>query len=65
MGEICPLPLIKAKHKLEEASKGDLIKIIVDHRCTLESIDNYFSKHDYIIEIKEVIQGVWEIYIKK
>ncbi|AIS51289.1 putative redox protein, regulator of disulfide bond formation [Thermoanaerobacter kivui] len=69
MGEICPLPLLKTIKKLEEMKEGDILKVVVDHRCSLDNIESYFYKKDYvqgsILKINEVLTGVWEIYIKK
>lgn len=65
MGEICPLPLLKAKKKYEDMQKGDVLKVVVDHHCSLDNIETYFSKIGCILEIEEVLTGVWEVYIKK
>jgi TusA-related sulfurtransferase len=65
MGEICPLPLLKAKKKYEEMKEGEILKVVVDHRCTLDNLETYFSKLNCSMEVKEVLKGVWEVYIKK
>nr|WP_252226090.1 sulfurtransferase TusA family protein [Caldicoprobacter algeriensis] len=64
-GEICPLPLLKAIEKYKEMGENDILKVVVDHSCTLGSIREYFSKLNCSVEIDEVLNGVWEIYIKK
>lgn len=65
LGEICPLPLLKAVEKYKKMGKNDILKVVVDHSCTLENIRGYFSKLKCSVEIDEVLNGVWEIYIKK
>jgi TusA-related sulfurtransferase len=64
-GEICPLPLLKAIEKYKKMEKGDVLKIVVDHSCSLKNIQEYFLKLNCSVEIDEVLNGVWEIYIKK
>ncbi|HHW56431.1 MAG TPA: sulfurtransferase TusA family protein [Clostridia bacterium] len=65
MGEICPLPLLKTRKKYEEMKEGDMLKVVVDHRCSLDNIETYFSKIGCTLKIEEVLTGVWEVYIKK
>lgn len=64
-GDICPVPLIKIQHKLDELSIGETFMIVVDHSCVVESINEYYAdtKHEIIAE--EVMNGVWEITITK
>ncbi len=63
LGDMCPIPILKTKTELKSAACGETIKIVTDHSCVLESILSKFKKYD--ITYEEVINGVWEIYIKK
>lgn len=63
LGEMCPIPVLKAQKEFKKIKSGDTIKIITDHSCALESITSKFKK--YPITSEEVIVGVWEIMITK
>lgn len=65
LGDICPLPLVKAKKLYESMCSGDSLKIITDHSCVVSSLNEYFIHFPCTIFIEEVLNGVWEIYIKK
>lgn len=64
-GDFCPVPLLKAKDKVAKLAPGDSFTMVTDHSCVVESIDEYFSIRDFDLEVDEVINGVWEITIKK
>ena len=62
-GDICPIPIIKIENKLKTMCTGEEFMLVTDHSCTLESIkDKYIDK---VTKIDEVMNGVWEVYIKK
>lgn len=63
LGDMCPIPIIKTRKALKSTSSDDTIKIVTDHSCVLEAIISNFKKYE--ITYKEVINGVWEIYISK
>lgn len=63
LGDMCPLPVLKAQKELKKIKSGDTIKIVTDHSCVLESVTSKFKKHQ--IRADEVIVGVWEIFITK
>ncbi|MFZ7131696.1 MAG: sulfurtransferase TusA family protein [Eubacteriales bacterium] len=63
LGDMCPIPILKAKRELQSICKGDTLKIVTDHSCVLESFTNKFKKNH--ITCEEVMNGVWEITITK
>ncbi|AFA49015.1 sulfurtransferase TusA family protein [Acetobacterium woodii] len=63
LGDMCPIPVLKAKKELKNTQPGETIKIVTDHSCVLESLSSKFKKHH--ITSDEVINGVWEIFITK
>ncbi|MEO1816835.1 MAG: sulfurtransferase TusA family protein [Acetobacterium sp.] len=63
LGDMCPIPVLKAQKEFKKLASGDTIKIITDHSCVLESVSSKFKKHQ--ISSDEVIVGVWEILITK
>ena len=65
-GDICPLPILKIEKKLEEIGSGEEFMLVTDHSCTVESIRQKFRKRKNVrYRIKEVMNGVWEVYIRK
>jgi len=62
-GDICPVPIIKIEKQLKTLQKGEVLEVVTDHSCTVESVTNKYKNHN--IEIEEVINGVWEIRISK
>lgn len=63
LGDMCPIPVLKSKKELAKMKSGDVLKIVTDHSCVLESVTHQFKKCH--IRHEEVINGVWEIYITK
>ncbi|WP_372994293.1 sulfurtransferase TusA family protein [Lutispora sp.] len=63
LGDICPIPILKTKKELKSIKPGEVVKVVTDHSCVLESVINNFKK--YNITYEEVINGVWEIFITK
>ncbi|SJZ48718.1 sulfurtransferase TusA family protein [Garciella nitratireducens] len=63
LGDMCPIPILKAQKALKLSPSGTTIKVVTDHSCTLESMLNHFKKYE--ITSTEVINGVWEIFITK
>jgi tRNA 2-thiouridine synthesizing protein A len=63
LGDICPIPILKTKKELKSIKPGEVVKVVTDHSCVLESVISNFKK--YNITYEEVINGVWEIFITK
>lgn len=63
-GDICPLPILKIEKQLKNMKPGDEFMLVTDHSCTLESIRNKYSNQKIMVRIEEVMNGVWEVYIK-
>ncbi|EOD00820.1 sulfurtransferase TusA family protein [Caldisalinibacter kiritimatiensis] len=65
LGDVCPIPVIKAKKELHNMKSGESFMIVTDHSCTLESLVELLKKYDVEYNVDEVINGVWEITITK
>lgn len=65
LGDMCPVPIIKIQKELKKTKIGTSIKVITDHSCVAESIKSHFTLKDISIEFDEVMNGIWEITIKK
>ena len=66
LGEMCPIPIIKAEKKLNQVADGDRVVLETDHSCSIQSVTNHFkNKNGYLSEIVEVEDGIWQIVIVK
>jgi len=65
LGEMCPIPMIKAITEYNNMKPNDQLLIITDHSCTQRSLDDYFKNRKCKINTHEVINGVWEVLIIK
>ncbi|MBM7562104.1 sulfurtransferase TusA family protein [Fusibacter tunisiensis] len=64
-GDICPIPLLKMNHEIETLKPGESFQMVVDHSCVIESIRESLAKSNIEFKIDEVLNGVWEITLKK
>lgn len=64
-GEICPIPILMILKELENTKSGETVKMVSDHSCVVESVKHRLKREAVTIEIEEVINGVWEIYVTK
>lgn len=65
VGDICPVPLFKVEEKLKNIKKGDVIVLDTDHSCAAINIKNEMAKKGMKVKIKEIDNGIWQVYIKK
>ncbi|MBU5591187.1 sulfurtransferase TusA family protein [Clostridium sp. MSJ-4] len=65
LGEACPVPLIKTQKQMGTMSVGDLLVIDIDHSCAMKNIPEWARKEGHNVEIEEVDDGQWEIFIEK
>jgi tRNA 2-thiouridine synthesizing protein A len=65
LGDMCPLPIIKARREMKKLGKGDSILLVTDHSCVARSLTEKLSKDNYRVAEDEVMNGIWEITITK
>lgn len=65
LGDMCPIPYLKAKKELAGIGKGDSVMLVTDHSCVARSVSEKLAKERYLIDEEEVMNGVWEITITK
>lgn len=65
LGDMCPIPVLKIQKELKKTKNGVSIKVITDHSCVVESIKSHFASKDITFELDEVMNGIWEITLKK
>ncbi len=65
LGEACPVPLIKAEKAIAKLDAGDILIVQIDHSCAMKNLPEWGRKQGYNVEIEEVDDGEWEIFIEK
>ena len=66
LGDICPIPIIKAEKILKQIKDNDRVIVETDHSCSIASVTNHFAqKYGYPSTIEEVEEGIWQIIITK
>ena len=65
LGEACPVPLLKVQKKWPSLQVGDVLIVNIDHSCALKNIPEWARKEGHNVEVVEVEEGVWDIYIEK
>lgn len=64
VGEICPVPVVKAKIQYKRLKINESITIVTDHSCTSQGLKDAFKKYDCDMKIEEY-GGIWDITITK
>ncbi len=65
LGDICPVPSLKAIEQFSRLQPGETAKIIVDHSCAVANIKEATKNLVASIEVEEVANGIWEIKLTK
>ncbi|CAH2215430.1 sulfurtransferase TusA family protein [Tepidibacter aestuarii] len=63
--EVCPIPILKAMKELKTMNPGDILVIHSDHSCVGISVQEWAEKNNYPVQVVEVEDGEWEVYIEK
>jgi TusA-related sulfurtransferase len=66
LGEVCPYPLILLKKEASSLRPGEMLKAIIDSRPSVtDAIPRFCEKNGYELEVVEVGEERWEIYVLK
>lgn len=65
LGEACPVPLIKTENALKKLAIGDMLIVQIDHSCAMKNVPEWARKEGHNVEIEEVDDGEWEVFIEK
>ena len=65
LGEACPVPLVKAQNQLKKMDIGDVLIVQIDHSCAMKNVPEWARKDGHNVEIEEVDDGEWEVFIEK
>lgn len=63
--EACPVPILKAMKELKTMNPGDILILHSDHSCVGVAFNEWGEKNNYPIQVVEVEDGEWEVYIEK
>lgn len=64
-GEMCPIPIVRARVRLKQLARGDILIVTCDHSCTSQSLAETMEKMGHRTEIREVANGIWEVVVTK
>lgn len=64
-GEMCPIPLIKAKKRLQSMDCGDVLVLETEHSCTSRGIVVWAKQNGYTIIEEEIANGIWHLELTK
>lgn len=65
LGEACPIPLMKTEKKMMDLQIGDMLVVMIDHSCAMKNVPEWARTQGHNVDIEEVDDGEWEIYIEK
>ncbi|MBN2259085.1 MAG: sulfurtransferase TusA family protein [Clostridiales bacterium] len=65
LGEACPVPIVKSEKAIIDLEVGDLLIVQIDHSCAMKNVPEWARAQGYNVEIEEVDDGEWEVFIEK
>jgi TusA-related sulfurtransferase len=65
LGEACPIPIVKSEKAIVDLDVGDLLIVQVDHSCAMKNLPEWARAQGFNVEIEEVEDGEWEVFIEK
>lgn len=66
LGDICPIPIIKAEKELKKLEPHEEIILETDHSCSIQSVTKHFEeKYNYKCKVEKIEVGIWQIKITK
>ena len=63
LGDMCPVPLMKLQQCDDLQNSGDSVRLVTDHSCTCESVQNYCRQKRLLCRVVEPMPGIWELEI--
>lgn len=64
VGEICPIPVVRAQIQYKKLMPGESITVVTDHSCTSQGLRDAFHNYDCSITVEEEA-GIWYITVRK
>lgn len=63
LGEMCPLPILRAEKAFQKLQAGDVLVVTTDHSCAMKGIPLHFRKHAARTTVQPAARGIWKIVI--
>lgn len=65
-GEVCPFTFVKSKLVLEQMETGQVLRVIVDYKPSVESVPRSMKEEGQeVLGVNRLSENTWEILIKK
>lgn len=65
VGEVCPVPVLKAAEVMERLKPGDVLTIITDFARSVRNLMDWAERCGYAFEIEELEDGSWAVHVCK
>ncbi len=66
LGEVCPYPMVLLKKEVAALKPGEVLKALTDSKASVtDTIPKFCEKNGYGLEIVEVGEERWEVYVLK
>lgn len=64
IGEVCPVPVIKAKKAFDQMQEG-VLEILVDNETSVSNLESFARSRNVSSSVKEVSEGVFSVSLIK
>ncbi len=65
-GEVCPFTFVKGKLIIEQMNKGEVLKIILDYKPSVENVPKSMREEGQeVLDVRQIGDNLWEVYVRK
>jgi len=65
-GEVCPFTFVKSKLILEQMNKGEILKIILDYKPSVDNVPKSMKEEGQeVIAVNQIDNNLWEVIVRK
>lgn len=65
LGELCPVPLLRAEERVKGMTAGDVLVLETDHSCTARLLPKHLRRYGCTCSVELVSDGVWQIQVRR
>lgn len=65
LGELCPVPLLRAEMRVKTMSKDDVLVLETDHSCTARLLPKHLRRYRCRCDSRVVADGIWQVIIRR
>lgn len=65
VGEVCPVPVLKAAEAMERLAPGDVLTIITDFARSVRNLMDWAERCGHPFEVEELADGSWAVHVSK